>query len=290
MDPLEQVKLRLLMNISKGRPEIIVGVIDGPVDFNHPSFQTARLKSANEFQLAACKTASNIACSHGTFVTGILCGKRNSFSPAICPECTIILRPIFNESSSGNNVDLAFPNSTPEELSKAIIETVNSGARIINLSLGLSGNSLIVYHELEEAYNYARRKGVIIVAAAGNQGNIGYAALLNNKWIIPVAACDENGRLSTISNFGPSIAIRGLMAPGVDITSTSPGEKYTKLSGTSFAAPFVTGAIALLWSIFPKAAASQVIQCLRSSLNRPSTLIPSLLNAEAALNLLKKYH
>ncbi len=291
MDPLEQVKLRSLMDVSNGRPEIVIGVIDGPVDFNHPSFQNARLKATKVSQLGACKSASNIACTHGTFVTGILGGKRDSLAQAICPECTIILRPIFDESSSGSNVDVAFPTSTPKELSDAIIETVDSGAKIINLSLGLSGTSLIVYHELEQAYIYARQKGVIIVAAAGNQGNIGYAALHNNKWVIPVAACDENGRLSAMSNFGASIGIRGLMAPGVDIASTSPGGKYTKLSGTSFAAPFVTGTIALLWSVFRKATAAEIIESVvRSPLNHSRTIIPSLLDGESAWKFLKNHY
>jgi len=283
MDPLEQVKLRSLMNITEGRPEIGIGVIDGPVDFNHSSFRSARLKAVKESQMAACKAASDVACTHGTFVTGILCGSRDTSAPAICPDCTILLRPIFSESTSE-----VFPTSTPKELSKALIETVDSGSRIINLSLGLSGTSLFVYRELEEAYNYVRRKGAIIVAAAGNQGNIGYAALLNNKWIIPVAACDEKGWLSEMSNFGPSIGIRGLMAPGVDITSTSPGGKYTKLSGTSFAAPFVTGAMALLWSLSPKASPVQIIQSvIRSSLNHFRGIIPPLLNAEASWKFLK---
>jgi subtilisin family serine protease len=290
MDPLEQVRLHSLMKVSKGRPEIVIGVIDGPVDFDHPSFKGARLKATKESELGACKTTSSVACTHGTFVVGILSGKRGSLAPAICPETTIILHPIFNEYSYGSHQEVALPNSTPRELSDAIIETVDSGARIINLSLGLSGTSLIVYRELEEAYNYARQKGVIIVAAAGNQGSIGHAALLNNKWINPVAACDENGRLSSMSNFGPSIGIRGLMAPGIDITSTSPGGQYAKLSGTSFAAPFVTGTIALLWSVFPKSTNVQIIQALvRSSLRRSRTIMPSLLNAEAAWKFLKNY-
>jgi subtilisin family serine protease len=176
-------------------------------------------------------------------------------------------------------------------LSDAIIETVNSGARIINLSLGLSGSSLVVYHELEEAYNYAYQKGVIIVAASGNQGSIGHAALLNNKWVIPVAACDHEGKISSMSNFGPSIGVRGLMAPGIDITSTTSGGGYSKLSGTSFAAPFVTGTIALLWSVFPKATSAEIIHSLvRICSNFSRTVIPKLLDAEAAWKFLKNYH
>jgi subtilisin family serine protease len=98
MNPLEHVKLRSLMDVSKGRPEVVIGVIDGPVDFNHPTFQSAKLRASRESQLEACKGASNIACTHGTFVTGILAGTRDSLAPAICPECTIMLRPIFVRS------------------------------------------------------------------------------------------------------------------------------------------------------------------------------------------------
>ena len=80
---------------------------------------------------------------------------------------------------------------------------------------------MITYSRLQEAYDYARQHGTIIVAASGNQGNIGSISLINNQWIIPVAACDEYGRLDSMSNFGKSIGNRGLMAPGVNITSTS---------------------------------------------------------------------
>ena len=95
----------------------------------------------------------------------------------------------------------SFPSTTPEELSDAIIEVVDAGARIINLSLGLSTSSLITYPKLQEAYDYARQHGTIIVAASGNQGNIGSISLLQNQWIIPVAASDEDGQLRSNVKF-----------------------------------------------------------------------------------------
>jgi hypothetical protein len=73
-----------------------------------------------------------------------------------------------------------------------------------------------------------------IVVAAGNQGNIGNISLINHEWPIPVAACDANGKLDPMSNFGPSIGKRGLMAPGVNIRSAYPGGQYTHMSGTIF--------------------------------------------------------
>jgi len=308
MDPLTLTKLQNIMNISKGDPNITIGLIDGPVDLDHAAFEESAIKSVDESQTVRCNAADSMACIHGTFVSGILCAKRGLSAPAICPGCTIVLRPIFSEklqtknsninnyfdSKKANQInnDAYFPSSSPDELAKAIVEVVDKGAKIINLSLGLSNSSLTLYTKLQEAYDYARKKDVIVVAASGNQGNIGGLSLIENDWIIPVAACDEYGKLNSISNIGSSIRTRGLMAPGINITSTySRDSRFVKLSGTSFAAPFVTGAIALLWSIFPKASAGQLVYSIRNRHlynNHNRSIIPPLLNVEAAYNILKK--
>jgi subtilisin family serine protease len=295
MGPLEQVKLRSLMAISTGIPEVIIGLIDGPIDFEHSAFQGSNIATVKDSQYAACRSANSIACMHGTFIAGMLYARRGSYAPAICPGCKLLLYPIFSEEdkqprNSKNSGTLLLPSTTPKELSNAIMETVNAGAKIINISVGLSTSSLVTYKELKDAYEYAMRNGVIVVAAAGNQGNIGsYLSVLSHEWVIPVAACDEHGRLDPMSNFGPSIGSHGLMAPGMNITSLSTNGGYTQMSGTSFAAPFVTGAIALLWSLIPRASTVQVRRSIVLSATRRSSrsLIPPLLNAEAASRLLK---
>jgi subtilisin family serine protease len=289
MDPLNQTGLQSLMNVSSGHPDVVIGIIDGPVDLNHPAFQTSNIKTIRDSQVGACKNATSIACSHGTFIAGIICANRGFSAPALCPNCKFIFNPIFKEDNNTNNKNMMIvPSVTPEELANAIIETIDAGARIINLSLGLSSSSLTTYSKLQQAYDYALRKGVIIVVAAGNYGYIGNISLINHYWLIPVAACNEDGRLDPSSNFGASIGNRGVMAPGVHIRSTYPGNQYTIMSGTSFAAPFVTGSIALLWSIFQKATPAEIIYSLthvRSS-NRRS-IIPPLLDVKAAWNKLK---
>lgn len=279
------------MKISSGNPDIKIGLIDGPLDYTHPAFQGSRIRAVKESQLAACKSASSIACRHCTFVTGILCAKRGSSSPAICPECTLLLRPVFMDETPRNgdkglNEWASFPTTKPDELADSIIELIDGGANIINLSLGLSTSSLTTYSVLQEAYDYARLHETIILAASGNQGNIGGVSLLNNQWVIPVAACNENGILDPISNFGQSIGIRGLMAPGINITSTSSGGGYRQMSGTSFAVPFVTGALALLWSIFVKASAAEMVRAIRPYGTRKS-IIPPLIDIESAYDALK---
>ena len=170
MDPLSQIRLSSIMKISSGNSEIKIGLIDGPFDYTHTAFQRSKIRVIKESQFAPCKSASSIACRHCTFIAGILCAERGSFAPAICPGCTLVLRPVFMEeiqrtNNNGVNKDIAFPGPTPEELSDAIIEVVDIGARIINLSLGLSGSSLMTYPSLKEAYDYARRHEAVILAA-----------------------------------------------------------------------------------------------------------------------------
>ena len=165
---------------------------------------------------------------------------------------------------------------------------MNAGARVINLSLGLSSSALTKYDKLQQAYDYALHNGVIIVVAAGNQGSIGNISLINHQWIIPVAACDENGMIDSRSNFGASIGKRGLMAPGLNIISTYPMGEYGRMSGTSFAAPFVTGGLALLWSVFPNATPSVIKNSIITGLSsKRRSIVPPLLNVEAAWNKLK---
>jgi subtilisin family serine protease len=288
MDALDRINLRHLMNISSGIHEVVIGMIDGPVDINHTAFQGSKIRTATESELVACKKASSIACMHGTFVAGILCARRGFQAPAICPNCELILHPIFSEERlNTNGPESAIPSSTPEELSKAIVQTIDAGANIVNLSLGISSTSLITHQRLKEAYDYALRREVILVAAAGNQGIIGRSTMLDHHWIIPVVACDNQGIINPISNFGHFTSRKGLMAPGTDITSTAPNGQYIKMSGTSAAAPFVTGTIALLWSIFPHATAGQIIRSLFSNIARQRTIMPSILNAYEAYQAIK---
>jgi len=137
--------------------------------------------------------------------------------------------------------------------------------------------------ELEEALNYALQRGVIVVAAAGNQGTLGSSAITRHPWVIPVIACDLQSRPIHQSNLGSSIGRRGLSAPGDGITSISPTGKPYISGGTSVATPFVTGAIALLWSEFPMAKAAEVkFAITQASLSKRTTVIPPLLNAWAA--------
>jgi subtilisin family serine protease len=280
MTPLDLVKLSTLMERFSGRPEMVVGLIDGPVAMNHPDLTNENIREVSGKPSGMCNQANSAACMHGTFVAGILCAKKGSAAPAICSECALLVRPIFAETRSGGG---QAPSATPAELASAIIESIDAGARVINLSVALSQPSSKGERELEEALNYSARRGVIVVAAAGNQWAIGSSAITRHPWVISVAAYDLQGMPMSRSNLGNSIGRRGLGAPGDQITSLGAVGKPLTLGGTSAAAPFVTGAIALLWSEFPNAKADEVkFAVTQAYAPRRTTVVPPLLNAWAA--------
>src|SRR2546427_5475490 len=141
--------------------------------------------------------------------------------------------------------------------------------------------------ELEEALDYAARRGIIVVAAAGNQGVVGSSAITRHPWVIPVVAYDLRGRPIQQSNLGGSIGRRGLGAPGDDVTSLGADGRPITFGGTSVAVPFVTGAIALVWSQIPTVTATEGKFALTQvSTQRRTTIVPPLLDAWAAYQLL----
>src|SRR5713226_8653055 len=284
MNPLELVKLTALMDRTSGRPEVKIGLIDGPVVTQHPDLADERLREIPGNSGVTCTQANSMACLHGTFVAGILSAKRNSPAPAICPNCTLLIRPIFAEKTTGSE---QMPSATQQELAAAIIECIDAGARVINLSLALAQPSTKGEQSLEEALNQAVRRGVIVVAAAGNQGTLGSSAITRHPWVIPVVACNLRGRPMNESNFGSSIGRRGLSAPGDSITSLGSEGQPLTLGGTSVAAPFVTGTIALLWSEFPAATAAQIkLAISQASTPRRASVVPPLLDAATAYQFL----
>jgi subtilisin family serine protease len=279
MMALELVKLPPLMARTSGRPEISIGLIDGPIAKAHADLGSQNIQELPGASGASCSQLSSAACRHGTFVAGMLVAKRGSSAPAICPGCSLLLRPIFSETGSRNG---NLPNATPLELAAAIVETIEAGARVLNLSAALLPTSARGERDLQLALDYAAQRGVITVVAAGNQGVVGSSALTRHPWVLPVAGCDLQGRPMCQTNLGSSIGRRGLLAPAEGITSLgSEGEPIT-FGGTSVAAPLVTGAIALLWSEFSAASAAELLSALgRARGPRRPTIVPLLLDAWA---------
>jgi subtilisin family serine protease len=270
--PLDAANLTALMEQSAGRPEVIVGLIDGSVAATHSDLATESIRILS--QASASARASAAALRHGTFVAGILAAKRGSAAPAICPGCTLVVRPIFLQAANAST-----PSASPQDLAEAIIDCVEAGARILNLSLALATVSPNREPQLVQALDHAAAHGTLVVAAAGNQGTVGGSAITRHPWVIPVVACDVAGRPLAVSNLGSSIARRGLMAPGDAVTSLGfNGEPFTS-SGTSAATPFVTGTLALLLSIFSDANAAEAKSATTRADVRRAAIVPPMLDA-----------
>jgi len=283
--PLDLVNLTRLMELSAGRAETIIGLIDGPVAIGHTDLQSERIRVIPGRLAGTCDAAGSFACMHGTLVAGVLSAKRGSAAPAICPDCTLLVRPIFAEMTA---TSYEMPSATAAELSEAIVDCVQQGAQVINVSSALARPSARDGARLVDALDYCAKRGVVVVAAAGNQGTVGSSSITRHPSVIPVVACDLRGQPIGYSNLGSSIGRRGLSAPGAGIMSLGVDDRPHAFGGTSAAAPFITGAIALLCSLFPNASPIDVKFALKAGGHvRKSTIVPALLDAWAAYQILQ---
>ena len=280
-NPLEQVGLDCLMALTSGRPEIVIGLIDGPIAIDHPGLDGGRIRLMTAG--AVRPAASPAAASHGTFIAGVLAGRRGEKAPAICPGCSLLSRPVFADDAKGD------VRATPGALAAAIADCVEAGARILNVSAALTPGAAAGLPALTTALDRAARHGTLVVVAAGNDGIVGGLALTRHPWVVPVAACTTAGMPSAYSSFGHGIGRRGLSAPGDRITSLAPPDGLATWSGTSAATPFVTGAAALLWSAVPRASVDALRHALLATgQGSRTTVVPPRLDAWAAYALLRR--
>ncbi len=260
------------MRRARGSPIISIGLIDGPVDLEHPELAGRPLRYVGHVD-RRCRDAAGAACHHGTQVALMLSGERGPAAAAICPECPLLIRPIFSEADADSGHP---PRASAGDLADAIFDCVGAGARVLNISAGLLP-SIRVERKLEDALHHAAVRDVLVVAAAGNQATVASSAITRHRAVISVAACDLHGVPLQRSNLGGSVGRAGLLAPGASVTGA--------IAGTSAAAPFVTGALALLWSLFPEARTADIrlaaIHAASASGPRRS-VAPPLLNAWGA--------
>jgi subtilisin family serine protease len=194
---------------------------------------------------------------HGTHVAGIAAASGNNSKGIIgvAPLAKIIPVRVLDRFGSG----------TIDWVAQGIRYAAKVGAQIINLSLGAANLDWYNFNVLQQAVDYARGLGRIVVAAAGNSNsNVDAFSPANLNGVIAVGATDASDSRAYFSNYGSKLFIT---APGVDILSlgtaqthigTAASSNYYRASGTSMAAPFVSGAIALLLNKYPTASLDQI--------------------------------
>ena len=181
----------------------------------------------------------------------------------------------------------SFGGGTQHSIIKGILEAADNGADVISMSLG-GRSSDSRQRAYEKAVAYANSKGAIVVVAAGNSNSNakGYAPA-NASGVITVAAVDTQLNRASFSNFVTDIKM-GIAAPGVQIYSTIPGNKYAYFNGTSMATPYVAGLLGLMKSIKPELTTKEAYRILKKSgiKSRASKETGSIIQPANALKLL----
>lgn len=280
--PLDRVGLTPLMARGRGRPSVVVGVIDGRTALEHPAFAGNPVRELHAPAGTGGCRAGDVCCAHGTAVAGLIAG-----SGGVCPRCSLVSRPLFADRPAHGGPATCLSGVRTGELAEAITETVDAGVHVVNLSVAQPSPSGFRDRALEAALDHAADQGVIVVVAAGNQGRMGSSVLTDHPWVIPVTAYDRGGRPMPQSNLSASIGRHGVGAPGDHIPGPGLGGRPFRLSGTSAAAPFVTGTAALLHSAFPEATAAAVRYAVTHRPRRRRSVSPPLLNAWAAYTALR---
>jgi len=200
---------------------------------------------------------------HGTHVSGIVAGRGNNAngSSGICWSAKLVAVKFMNSKGKGSTSDAI----------DGIDYAVKNGAKIVNCSFGSSSKS----SALHDAVDYAQDHNVLLVVAAGNDSesidkNPEYPASYTDSNILTVAASTDTDTLASFSNFG-STAV-DVAAPGDNIFSTYLNGGYKYLSGTSMAAPYVSGTAALLRKQESDATYGQLRKAIREKVDKPPAL------------------
>lgn len=263
---------------TKGNENLVVAVIDTGVDYKHPDLKeniwtnTKEIPNNNKdddkngyiddtlgWSFAKNNNTPTDNDGHGTHVAGIIAATENDIGVVgIAPNIKIMPLDVFNGRLGSISLII-----------KAINYAKNNGASIINMSLTTTGYEQSLKDVIQKSSN------TLFVCAAGNASQNNneyprYPASFNLPNNISVASINQDGELSSFSNYGQSSV--HIAAPGAKIYSTLPNKKYGYKSGTSMAAPHVTGTAALIKSICPSYTPAEIKSKILTNVKKMGTL------------------
>ena len=256
-----------------------VSVIDTGVDVHHEDLQKNLVSNEKYVATIGGKQIERDydADEHGTHVSGII-GATYGNSVGV------------SGVASGTNNDLVkimMVGGSPDGLSlytADIIEAINyskdNGAKVINMSFGGEGRDRAMEAAVKDAYD----AGIVLVAAAGNDGIDVFSSPSDFKEVISVNASNKFDKVTYWSDYGN---YKDITAPGSDIMSTIPGDSYASFSGTSMASPVIAGIVALMLDVNPDLTPAQVYNILCASTGSnvfDEYSAYGVVNAEAAIN------
>lgn len=240
---LAKIQAPSAWDVTTGTASTVIAVIDTGANFSHPDLQGKLLPGYDFVNSDNDPSDDN---GHGTGVAGTAAAASNNSTgvASIAWACPVMPLKALDASGSGSYSNIA----------KAINYAADNGARVINMSLGGSSNS----STLQNAVNYAWNKGVVLIAAAGNNGNDTPVYPGACKNVVAVSATNSSDVITSWSSYGSYVDIS---APGESILTTW-GSDYAYVSGTSFSSPVTAATTALMISIQPKLTNSQTVDLL----------------------------
>lgn len=228
---------------TRGDARLVVAILDGPVDLKHSCLAAADLQMLGVAGQSATMDARS--SRHGTHVASQIFAAGDCGIAGIAPLCRGLIIPVYRGDNDGGLLP-----ASQVDLARGIHLAVEHGADIINISGGQLSASDEADHFLANALTLCEQSGVLVVAAAGNNGCDCLHVPAAVDTVIAVGAFDPaSGKPAAFSNWGAPYQSNGILAPGVHIPGAQSPDGIAAQSGTSFAAPIVAGAAALLMSL-----------------------------------------
>jgi len=255
--------LQQVWSETQGNPQICVAILDGPVDLSHPCFDGANLETNTHGETAS----TGLMSGHGTHITSLIFGQPGSPISGIAPGCRGLILPVFSDRP---------PHSLSQlDLARQINQAVQQGAHVINISGGQLAQANEADPMLAKAVQSCHDNGVLIVAAAGNDGSPSLHVPAALPGVLAVGAMNTQGLPLEFSNWGETQSTPGILAPGENILGAQPGGGTATKSGTSFATPIVSGVVALLLSVQLQRGQTPNPQAVRDALLQSALPCPS---------------
>ncbi len=242
---LQAINLPAAWDLTTGSDNLTLAVLDSGADLTHPDLAGRLLQGRDVVDNDLSPFDDQ---GHGTMVTGVAAAQTNNSAGVAGATWKGTILPVKVLDSTGA--------ATDSDIAAGITWAVDRGADVINLSLGGAGSSVT----LQTAVDYATSRNVVVVAAAGNEGDTEPHYPAACAGVVAVGATDSNGNLASFSNYGDWVDI---VAPGVALTTTTAGHGYGRASGTSFSTPLVAAAALLLRAADPNAGQATIVDRLR---------------------------
>ncbi len=286
---LFQINAGQAWDVTQGNPQIVIGIIDTGVDWDHPDLEANIWVNQDEIPDNGIDDDNNGYVDdvrgwdfggldgtpdnnpvedkpdHGTLVAGIASAVTNNSTGIASIGFNSKIMPV---KTSQDNVRSDLGSALISHGYEGIVYAVDNGAKIINCSWGGYNFSRLA----QEVVDYAINNGVLIVAAAGNDNRVDPFYPASYKGVLSVGATNYVDQKASFSNYGKTVDV---VAPGVAIYSTWQNDTYNTTSGTSMSAPLVAGLAALVADVFPGYTPLQIGEQIRATAENIDDVNPS---------------